>query len=74
MSSMVEIQDAIEKLSLDQQKALTAWLESRIEPGMSPDEETALLASLDKAARQLDNGQGVSIEDARAMVPKRVTR
>jgi hypothetical protein len=62
MSTVGEIQDAIERLTPKDQAALTAWLESREEPILSKQQEAALLASLEKAAAQLDAGQGVPIE------------
>jgi hypothetical protein len=68
MSTMTEIQHAIEVLPAMEKKALSAWLSSQQEPEMSAAEEAALLASLDKAARQLDAGLGLPIEQARGMV------
>lgn len=50
--------------------ALTAWLESQEEPLMSPHEEAALLARLDKVTQELDAGKGVPIEKVRDMVGK----
>ena len=70
MSTVMEIQDAIEKLSSKDKSALTTWLESQEEPVMSPREEAALLARLDKAARELDAGNGVPLEQVRDMVGK----
>ena len=65
MSTVAEIQEAIQKLPSKEKSALTAWLESQAEPVMSAQEESALLARLDKA--ELDAGQGVPIEKVRAM-------
>lgn len=65
---MTEIQQAIDGLPAMEKKALSAWLSSQQESEMSPQEEAALLASLDKAALQLDAGLGVPIEEARGMV------
>ncbi len=70
MSTVVEIQGAIEKLSRKEKSALTNWLESQEEPVMSPQEEAALLTRLDKAASELDAGQGVPIGQVRGMVRK----
>ena len=74
MSTMVEIQQAIEKLADRDKKALAAWLSSTGDTWMSEPEEAALLASLDKAARQLDAGQGVAIDEVRSMVPQWAAR
>jgi hypothetical protein len=71
MGTVVEIQEAIEKLTPKDQAALTAWLQSREEPILSQQDEAALLASLDKAAAQLDAGQGVPIETVRERVAQR---
>jgi hypothetical protein len=60
MSTVAEIQKAIERLPQKDQAALTAWLQSREQPILSKQEEAALLASLDKAAAELDAGRGVS--------------
>ena len=74
MSTVIEIQEAIEKLSPRDKAALSAWLRSMEEPVMSNREQEALLASLDKAARELDAGQGVPIEEVRNRAGKRATR
>ena len=74
MSTIAEIQDAIEKLPPQEAKALTTWLSSREETEMSAHEEAALLASLEKAERQLDSGQGVPLEKARDRVRQWASR
>ncbi len=74
MSTVGEIQEAIEKLSVRERTALTVWLQSQQEPLMSEREEAALLASLDEAAKELDAGQGVPIEEVRKMVAKWATK
>jgi len=74
MSTVAEIQEAIEKLPPKDKAALAAWLEALEEPYMSEREEAALLASLDKAARELDSGQGVPIEEVRNRAGKWATR
>lgn len=65
---MTEIQQAIEGLPPKEKKALSVWLSSQQESDLPPQEEAALLASLDKAARQLDAGLGVPIDQIRGMV------
>lgn len=74
MSTVIEIQEAIQKLPSKEKSALTAWLESQQEPAMSPQEEAALLVRLDRAAQQLDNGQGIPLEKVRGMVGKWATK
>lgn len=65
MSTITEIQDAIGKLPPEEKSALAAWLQSQEEPIMSEAEEKALLASLDRAAADLDAGKGVPVERVR---------
>jgi hypothetical protein len=67
---MAEIQEAIEKLPQQQKQALSTWLSSHEEIPMSAREEASLLASLDRAEKQLDSGQGVPLDRARDMVRK----
>ena len=66
----MEIQAAIEKLSPKEKSTLTVWLESQEEPKLSREEEAALLARLDSAARELDAGKGVPLENVRSLVSK----
>jgi hypothetical protein len=68
MSTLAEIQQAIEKLPVKEKQALSAWITSQSEEQMSEREEAALLDSLDRAAKQLDSGQGVPLESVRGMV------
>jgi hypothetical protein len=74
MSTVIEIQEAIQKLPSKDKSALTAWLESQDEPTLSPQEEAALLARLDKATQELDAGKGVSLQNVRGMVGKWATK
>jgi hypothetical protein len=74
VSTITEIQEAIDKLPAKERSALTAWLRSQDQPRMSEREEAALLASLDKAATELDAGRGVSIERVREMVGQWLTK
>lgn len=68
MSTITEIQEAIEKLPASEKSALSAWLQSKEEPVMSEAEEAALLARLDKAAAELDVGEGVPLERVREKI------
>ncbi|GEM_PF-1037500 len=74
MSAMTKIQNEIAKLTPQERSALAAWLQSQEEPVMSKAEEAALLASLDKAARELDAGQGQPIEVVRERLQKWTTK
>lgn len=74
MSTIAEIQEAIEHLPQKDQAALSAWLQSREQPVLSSQEEAVLLASLDKAAAELDAGRGVPINTVRERVAKWATK
>ena len=65
MSTITEIQEAIQKLPANEKSVLVSWLQSQEQPIMSEAEEAALLARLDKAAAQLDAGEGTPIERVR---------
>jgi hypothetical protein len=74
VSTIAEIQDAIEKLPPQEKEALSTWISSQEEIEMSLDEEAALLASLEKAEQQLDSGKGIPLEKARDMVRQWVSK
>lgn len=68
MSTITEIQEAIGRLPEKEKSALAAWLQSQDEPVLSEAEEAALLARLDKAAGELDAGNGVPLERVREQI------
>jgi hypothetical protein len=68
MNTMAEIQEAINELPAKEKSALAAWLQSQDEPILSEKEEAALLASLDEAIAQLDEGKGIPAERVREMI------
>jgi hypothetical protein len=68
VSTITEIQKAIEKLPASEKSALSAWLLSKEEPIMSESEEAALLARLDKADAELDAGKGVPLAQVRERI------
>ena len=68
MSTLVEIQDAVDRLPGSERKALQLWLNSQIEPELTAQEEQRLLHSLDEAVGDIDAGKGVSINDVRKRV------
>ncbi|WP_277557651.1 hypothetical protein [Ereboglobus sp. PH5-10] len=63
MSTVVEIEAAIEKLSVDAQRQLAAWLDSKLWP-----ETPALLDAINEAERSLADEGGVAVEDVRSNV------
>ena len=68
MSTLVEIQDAVSRLPGKERQALQLWLNSQGEPQLTASEEARLLRSLDDAARDIDAGKGVPINDVRKRV------
>ncbi len=74
MSTITEIQEAITRLPADEKTALSAWLQSQEEPEMSEAEEAALLASLDRAASELDAGKGIPIDRVREDIRRWATK
>lgn len=70
MSTVAEIQEAIEKLLAKEKAALNMWMQSNDEPLMTAGEERALLASLDRAAQELDAGKGIPVQNVREQIAK----
>ncbi len=60
MSTVAEIESALAKLPVEQQRAVAAWLEARLWP-----ERGAMLAAIDEAERSLVEEGGVPVEDVR---------
>jgi hypothetical protein len=60
MSTVTEIESALERLSVDAQREVAAWLEARLWP-----ETPAMLAAIDEAERSLSEEGGVPVEDVR---------
>ena len=74
MSTLLAIKDAVSKLRGDEKNALSLWLDSQVEPELTKDEETELLASLDQAMRDIDSGKGSSMEDVRRQISSWASR
>jgi hypothetical protein len=68
MSTLAEIQEAVARLPGNERRALQLWLSSQIEPELTAEEEQRLLCSLDEAARDMDAGKGVPMEEVRKRV------
>jgi predicted transcriptional regulator len=68
MSTITEIQEAIGRLPEKEKSALSAWLQSQEKPLLSQTDEAAVLARLDKAAAELDAGEGVPLERVREKI------
>ena len=68
MSTLVEIQEAVAHLPGKERQALQLWLNSQVEPELAAEEEQHLLRSLDDAARDIDSGKGVPLDEVRKRV------
>ena len=60
MSTVAEIESALEKLPVEAQREVAAWLETYLWP-----ETPAMLAAIDEAERSLSEEGGVPVEDVR---------
>ena len=60
MSTVTEIETALERLPVEAQREVAAWLETRLWP-----ETPALLAAIDEAERSLTDEGGVPVEEVR---------
>ena len=60
MSTVAEIESALEKLPVDAQRAVAAWLEAKLWP-----ETPAMMAAIDEAERSLAEEGGVPVEEVR---------
>ena len=68
MSSLAQIQEAINGLTEVERQALSVWLASRNVSFLAPEDEQHLLQALDQAMRDLDEGKGVPLNEARKLV------
>jgi hypothetical protein len=68
MSTVAEIESALEKLPMQAQCEVAAWLESRIWP--APE---AMFEAIDEAERSLAEEGGVPVEDVRKNLRQWIT-
>ncbi len=72
MSTVQEIQNAITGLPEQERLRLYSWIHSQEEEALGDDPETQREA--EEGARQLDAGQGVSLDEARKLASKWTTK
>ncbi len=60
MSTVAEIESALEKLPVDAQRAVAAWLEAKLWP-----ETCAMTTAIDEAERSLADEGGVPVAEVR---------
>lgn len=65
----MEIESALEKLPVEAQREVAAWLETRLYP-----ETPAMLGAIDEAERSLAEEGGVSVEAVRKNLHQWITR
>lgn len=66
---MPEIEAALEKLPVEAQRQIAAWLEEKLWP-----ETPAMLAAIDEAERSLAEEGGVPVQDVRKNLREWITR
>lgn len=69
MSTVQEIESALDKLPVDAQREVAAWLEAKLWP-----ETPAMLAATDEAERSLREEGGVPVEEVRKNLRSWITR
>jgi hypothetical protein len=73
VSTVQEIQNAISQLPTEERMSLIEWIHSQDEPEYLAD-DPKLLERAEEGARQLDEGKGVSLEEARKLTSKWTTK
>lgn len=68
MSTVMEIESALEKLPVDAQREVAAWLEAKLWP-----ETSAMIAAIDEAERSLAEEGGIPVEDVRGNLRQWIT-
>ena len=69
MSTVSEIEAALERLPEDAQRQVAAWLEAKLWP-----ETPAMLAAIDEAERSLVEEGGVPLEEVRRNLRQWITK
>ena len=69
MSTVTEIESALEKLPVEVQREVTRWLEAKLWP-----EFPAMLTAIDEAEQSLIHEGGVPVEEARENLRQWITR
>ena len=73
MSTVQEIQEAITQLPEEARMTLLQWIHSQEEAEQLAD-DPELLRQAEEGARQLDAGQGITLEQARRMTSQWTTK
>lgn len=68
MSTIAEIESALEKLPVSAQREVAAWLESKLWP-----ESSSMLAAINEAEDSLATEGGVPVEDVRKHLRRWIT-
>ena len=70
MSTVPEVESALEKFTPEQQREVADWLNARL----MPDETPEMLAAIDEGLRSLANEPKLSVEDVRQNIRAWTTR
>jgi len=70
MSTVSEVEAALEKFTPEQQRQVADWLNARLLPPETPE----MLAAIDEGLRSLETEPKLSAEDVRRNIPAWVTR
>jgi hypothetical protein len=73
MSTVQEIQEAITQLPEEARISLLQWIHSH-EEADAPADDPELLRQAQEGARQLDAGQGITLDQARLLTSKWTTQ
>jgi hypothetical protein len=73
VSTVQEIQAAIAQLPEQERMTLLQWIHLQEEEGQVS-EDPELLRQAEEGARQLDSGQGITLEEARKLTSKWTTK
>ena len=68
MSTLLEIQNAIDQLQVEEKTFLAAWLNAEVLPIPSPETNPVFAASLDQAELQIRNGGGIPLDQVRPLL------
>jgi TRAP-type C4-dicarboxylate transport system substrate-binding protein len=69
MSSLAEIQEAIEKLAPEERAELWDWFQAQ-----EVEETDEMLAAVDEGIRSIEERGGIPAEEVRKLIPKWITK
>jgi hypothetical protein len=70
MSTVTEVESALEKFTIEQQREVADWLNARLLPEETPE----MLSAIDEGVRSLETEPKLSVEDVRKNIQAWVTK